>query len=721
MNLRPSALLLLTVALAACGPPAPPRRLAVVHDLVAELPLADVHRETGLIDFGTPGARRHLREGWSWNEGGGRFGPTIVRGKGERSVVDFWLAAPRPLRAEIRCSAVASEASPQALSVLLNGKALGSLSVSAGGSAFTIDLPENAQVAGTNALTFLQSGGIAWDLLRLVPGPEEAAEPPRAERRHGSSAPALLLPPGTEAGWAYAFAEGGTVSLQGVKSAGPGGGTLQVIAQEEGAAEVILATLPAGSGPRTLDLPGRGARLVRLALRSLPAEGPGLLLLAPAVRGVEGALAAEGPAAPPPTAGRPNVIVYLVDTLRADRVGPYRSGRSITPHLDAFAREATVFLHTVAQAPWTKPSVTSIFTGLGPLLHGVRRVEDKLPPEAVTAAEHFQAGGFSTAAFSTNFHVRVQSGLAQGFGHFDFQPDEAASNQVGSRVLHWLDRRPPGPFFLYVHTIDPHAPYTPPADLRKRFAPDARELAGYDVDLRQIYKLRGDERRKRIAELLPLYDAEVAFADQSFGAFLDALRARGLYEGSLIVFVADHGEELGEHGELGHANDLFQEELRIPLLVKWPGQREGREIRALAQQIDLLPTVLAAAGLPVPSGLAGVDLARIAAAGADPRALWDRTAISHLSYRGREGLSAVHAGWKLVQPQTRELAAGPLLFQLGEDPAESVNRLGDAPVRAAWLRSLLRREEERGRSGLKAQTDVMDAETRKALEALGYL
>ena len=114
-------------------------------------------------------------------------------------------------------------------------------------------------------------------------------------------------------------------------------------------------------------------------------------------------------------------------------------------------------------------------------------------------------------------------------------------------------------------------------------------------------------------------------------------------------------------------------------------------------------------------------VARIASSGADPRALWDRTAISHLSYRGREGLSAVHAGWKLIHPQTRSLAAGPLLFQLTEDPAEGVNRAGDAPVRAAWLRSLLRREEERGRSGLKAQTDVMDAETRKALEALGYL
>jgi arylsulfatase A-like enzyme len=219
----------------------------------------------------------------------------------------------------------------------------------------------------------------------------------------------------------------------------------------------------------------------------------------------------------------------------------------------------------------------------------------------------------------------------------------------------------------------------------------------------------------------PLYDAEVAFNDHSFGAFLDALRQRGLYEKSLIVLVSDHGEEFDEHGAFGHANNLFNETLDVPLIVKWPGQRKGERVRALAQHVDLFPTLLRAAGLQVPQRLPGTDLAQVAASGEYPDALSGRRAFSHLRYRGREGISVVHANWKLIHPLTRELAETSQLYRRPTDRAERTNRIGELPVRGGWLESLVRLERERSKSGLKAQTYEMDDETRRALEALGYL
>lgn len=725
----------LALTLAACSPEQPaPKRIAVVHNLVAELPAAELHRETGAIDFGTAEARAVLREGWYQNEGGGQGGPTVVWSKGRRSTLEFWLAAPRALRAEMRCAPYEPpDGLPQRVTILLNGRQIGELSLRPKLNGYALELPAAAQVAGRNRLEFRYRRttrfqhrhlAVSWDLLRFTPGPAVAAELPRAEPRPGSQTPALFLPLGTEAGYYLALEHGGTLSLQGVRGQGQERGTVQVIVQEEGSEEKVLETLRAGTGPRSLELPGRGARLVRLVLRAVPdgsAATGGFVLLGPAVRATGTAREDGSAAGSGGGEARPNVIIYLVDTLRADRVGPYRSGKSITPNIDAFARGATVFENTVAQAPWTKPSVTSILTGLGPLVHGVRLLHDKLPQEAVTAAELLHAAGYQTAGFSTNWHIRNETGLDQGFTFFDFTPDEAASNLLNQRVFRWLDTKAKAPFFLYVHALDPHAPYTPPPDWRKQLAPDIRPEAGYDYDMKRIWKARGKERRRLMAEIPPLYDAEVAFNDHSFGAFLDTLRRHGLYEKSLIIFVSDHGEEFDEHGGFGHANNLFNETLNVPLIVKWPGQRKGQKVPALAQHVDLLPTLLRTAGLQVPQGLPGMDLALLAASREDPEALAGRRAISHLSHRGRDGISVVHAGWKLIHPLTRELSETPLLFRRPTDRAERTNRLAEAPVRAGWLESLIRLEQQRSRSGLKAQTFQMDEETRKALEALGYL
>lgn len=725
----------LAALLAGACSPSPEGELAPVHDLVAGLPVAEVRREVGRIDFGTPAGRAYLRSGWHENENT-RQG-TFVWSKGESSVLEFFLAAPRDLRAEIRCIPYRSpDGSPQVVSVEANGRKIADLELRPGLQDYSIELPEEALTAGMNLLSFRyrhvsqprrENGrrrlAVKWDVLRFRPAPQPGVEEPRV-RAAGSSPASLYLPFGAEVTYYLDLPSAGVLSLGGMR--GDGGseeGRLELYAQEEGEETEEIEPLSPGARARSIELPGEGEHLLRLTLRAVgerPSSTGGLILESPAVLAVprpRAQAAAEAPAAKP-AAGRPNIIIYLVDTLRADHLGCYGSGKPLSPNIDVFAQEATLFEDAIAQAPWTLPSVTSILTGLGPLAHGVQKLHDRLSDAAVTLPELLRPAGYRTAAFSTNWHIREETGLAQGFDDFFFFPEDAQSDEVTRRVVRWLDaNQARSPFFLYVHSIDPHAPYTPPADLRKRFAPAVRLEAGYEYDLKRVYEAKGRERAELIAELRPLYDAEVASNDRSFGALMDALRARGLYDDALILFVADHGEEFDDHGELGHGHNFFRETLSVPLIVKGPRQTRGERVSHIAQHLDLMPTLLAAAGVRPPDGLPGTDLFRLTRSG-DER----RKAISHLSSRDRrEGICVTQTGWKLVQPLNREMGPAPELYDRIRDPGERSNRMADDPVRGGFLLSLIRGEMLRSRQGLKAETIQIEGEARKALEALGYL
>jgi arylsulfatase A-like enzyme len=421
-----------------------------------------------------------------------------------------------------------------------------------------------------------------------------------------------------------------------------------------------------------------------------------------------------------PAPRRPDVIVYLVDALRADRVGAYGNPRGLTPEIDRFAKlpGALLFERGVAQAPWTRPSVASLFTGLRPTAHGVSTLERSLDASAETLAERLGALGYRTAAFSTNWHVIPDTGLAQGFQEFVFDPKLTSSPDLAARVETWLQTVGPvgqSPFFLYVHALDPHAPYEPPAGLRARFAPDvARPAAGTRDDLTEIYALRPRDRRDRVRDLALLYDAEVAAADAGFGRFLTALERAGRLDGALIAFLADHGESFDEHLRLGHAVDLHGESLSIPWILKLDGEsRRPRRIPAVAQHIDLVPTVLARLGVAA-AGLPGYDL--LAADGGD------RFAVSHLDYDRRRGLALTTWSHRYIEPLSRRFGDERLLYDLLADPLERANVLAANPALAARLRALAldatRTDYERR---LDAPAAQLDEEARRGLEALGYV
>jgi len=723
------ALVLCITCLAACSPAKKTPR-EPVYDLAVLLPAAEVRREVGGIDFGSFDARPFLESGWSRNEhdpGGGTF----VWSLGDVSILTFFLAAPRDLQAVVRCAP--PEGSPQAMQIDLNGHPLGSIELAAGMRDYEIALPRTALLGGTNRLAFhyrnvseptRETGhrrlAVLWDALRFRPVRPSGSEAPRSEK--GS----LYLPFGSGIDYFLDLSTESSLSL--AKIEGTSGGRLDLDLQEEGG-KAETHTLEAEGTARTVELPGTGRRLVRLALRAVPPSpgtDGGIRLAAPAVLAVPAPHEERQAVARPVSWPRqPNVLLYLVDTLRSGRLGCYGGAKPTSPALDAFAKTATLFERAVAQSSWTRPSVTSVLTGQEPLVHGVQTPDDRLAEEAVTLPELLQAAGYRTAGISSNPQVSAETGLARGFKDFELLPGIVRSDEVNRHVMRWLDgkRGDPSPFFLYVHTLDPHAPYEPPADLAQRFAPGVPPHAGTLEEVKQTYRLRHEERAQRMVWYSALYDAEIAANDRSFGELLAALRQRGLEGSTLVIFVADHGEEFDEHGDFGHGNNLYRETLDIPLVVRWPGETEGRRIAYPAQQVDLLPTILAAAGVKPPPGLPGIDLFTLAATPAAAGAGgWPahRNVFSHLSYEGAEGMSVVQGDWKLILPLNRKFGPGPELFRRSADPTDSTNLATDNEIRAGWLRTQIRLELLRTQGSHTARPAPVDEETRKALRALGY-
>lgn len=532
------------------------------------------------------------------------------------------------------------------------------------------------------------------------------------------------------------------------------GPVLQIAAQRDGGALEELAHLASTDDPIEVALPD-GPTPLRLVLRTPP--GPGAVLFSPEIRvppeasgtspEVSGTPETTPSAEVPDTSPdghpeRPNLLIYLVDTLRADRLGLYGYGRPTSPRLDEFAERpgSVVFDDMVAVSSWTRPTVATLLTGLAPDVHGVHGRRDRLATEVETLAEILQGAGYRTAARVANSNVVGRFGFAQGFDDFRWLRTQSPNHRspgLGRLALGWLDALGDDePFFLYVHTVDPHSPYEPPAGERSRFAPDVP--AGPVGSQAWLRGLEGDPGRptgKEIAWLSDLYDAEVAANDRSFGELLDGLAERGFDRDTVVVFVSDHGEEFGEHGGLEHGRTLHGEQLHVPFLLHLPGSRipAGRRIGAQVDHLDFLPTVLAALGLEVPTGLPGRNLLPwITQPGVGDD---DHRTLSWLDLEEHQSAAVTEPRWKAIQngfagfPTPEGASVGdllgprpPRLYDRRDDPGETRDRVADRPVRAGLLESVLAfrllHPETATMDGGEAE---LDAETVEELRALGYL
>ena len=445
-------------------------------------------------------------------------------------------------------------------------------------------------------------------------------------------------------------------------------------------------------------------------------------MLSPALRILVAALLAACFACRPADERPPNVIIYLVDTLRADRLGCYGYARGISPRIDRFARESVLFEDAVAQSAWTRPAVTSLLTGLDPHHHGVQQRLHALAGSFDTLPEMLHRQGYQTAGFVSSAVITAQFGFDQGFDTFvqrtkeTIEPQRPTSEWVNEEAFRWLDRRDrKRPFFLFLHTLDPHMPYRPSEAWRRRLAPNADPQAG---EVPKVVALRDGLRPatpKDRAELSALYDAEIAGNDAAFGKLVAELRRRGLYDSLVLVFVSDHGEELFDHGGWEHGATLYQELVHVPLLVKLPrGEGKGKRIGETVRQIDVLPTILDVLGAEVPRGIGGRSLLPLLSA-PSPR---PPVAFSSLDVDGRRIESALVGNRKLIHTLAHDQRPfGMELYDLASDPAERRNLIAAHPDAARSLAPLL----ERKTPSPEAPAVPLDRELEAQLRALGYL
>jgi len=402
---------------------------------------------------------------------------------------------------------------------------------------------------------------------------------------------------------------------------------------------------------------------------SLATEDLALLWGEPVLR-TEGVLVESEP--DPPEC----VIVFLVDTLRADHLALYDYHLATSPSIGALAEESLLFMQATAAASWTKPSVASLFTSRHPPQHGVEIYQDRMRDSEHTLAEVFEDAGYITAALGQNIWVfgdrfNLLQGFQQSIPVWHFNGSQAQrADKVVDQAMDWVTRHDTERFFLYVQIFQPHHPYDPPPELERRWVSDDYDgpLDGSDA---HVEMTRDEVTDQDLSHIISLYDAEIAFADQQLGRFIAHLRAHGLWDESTFVLLADHGEEFLDHGGWLHERDLYEELVHVPLLVKPPASSEiaPTRISTPVSLIDVAPTLCRLARVPsTETSFLGQDLVTLAL---DPQR-WDHQPIlSTYRQHGFDIYSVRRGDLKYIRqfrPVPQELA-----FRLNSDPGEETD------------------------------------------------
>ncbi len=434
-------------------------------------------------------------------------------------------------------------------------------------------------------------------------------------------------------------------------------------------------------------------------------------------------LAACGGAARQPE--RLNVVFILVDTLRADHLGLYGYARPTSPTLDAFARDAVVFDDARSQAGCTFPSANSILTSQPPARFlGQPGGALGIPDGVASLPEILRANGWATAAVSASAVVRKRpsvtnrhGGFGRGFGLFVEDCLWKSAVCVNERALAALDTLP-RPFFLYLHYLEPHAPYRPPRFHQRRFARPRAAVQRFarrgdpNPIGRHIYTGEADPGATPadLRYLVDLYDEEIAFFDSQLALLLAALRDRGLFEETIVVLASDHGEEFLEHGHIKHCRTVYEASIKVPLVLRVPGAGPAR-LAPGAENLDVVPTLLDYLGIPPAAyGFAGASLRPAIEEG---RRVREHQFSAQGAYR-----AAVGPRHKLIHNLATRRA---WLFDLTTDPGERQDVLTARRRAYAPLRDALREWMARAEGGDAAESLALAEEAERRLRAVGYI
>lgn len=759
-----ASIIVVTTALIGCGSRETTpdwSKIAVSVDLTQEIQSAEVLVETRHIDFATDAAGENLLEGWAPDPVISNDGSRLRESLGEKSILQFVVLDPRDLDVTAKIGAADAQCEGQELVLELNGDPVQTLRLDRGVQDHQFILPRSNLVRGNNAIVITAgektSGSIQcrrslWGSLSIEGG--EPLQPPI--QKDGG----LFLPFGTAVRYLVEAPSKGYLTVGGFGT-GDHGERLGISLRGLGESRDSLAVkLSAGTGAQNIRLPFASSSWFSLTLsgdssEDVPGNEDGLFLSDIRLRFRKPPTGETVMHSPPkwksPTPRRPNVIIYLVDTLRADHLGSYGYHKPISPSIDEFAADAVLFERTMAQTSWTRTAVASIFTGMVPTSHGVINRKDGLVAELETLAEVLKGEGYDTASIVATGHVSPTWGMAQGFETFNLVRENdmgllyALSNGLNPPIIEWLDRDRSNPFFLYVHTLDPHSPYLPRAEAAEKFAsavsepaltPEIRsrlaEMAEHVVKVTgrpapvklgsQIWMngLNGgvfSATPAMLEDLNALYDAEIFHNDTYFGELLDHLRNTGLYDNTVIIFVSDHGEEFLDHGSWLHGHTLYGEQVEVPLIIRLPDPSAPRNLRVegLARQIDLAATIADYVGVRAPRNSQGSSLLPLMFDIGVPKTR--RTGYAHVKLDQRFAESFFDGKWKLIC--TDESWQTCELYDLENDPEELIDL---APRRNTKVTEMKRKMKLYldGIERFQSFEADPDEEIRAQLEALGY-
>ena len=729
----PAAVALAAVgALVLLGCPGAPK--AVVYDLAARAAVAEAWSAADVVRFGTPAAEPRLVDGF-YRESGGATAEPFLWSKQEAEVAFQWsTAVPRVAVVDL---APYEGAGPQSVEVSLNGARVDGFRLNDTRHRYRVALPAAAQKPGDNRLLFafaaaaapsdadpksLDRRRLAAAFYSIVTGSSSdasiedllARDAPRPFAVGEEKAvPTLTLLGPSVVRFALRVPLSGelrfTPELEAGARAAAGRASFRVLYESEsggGERELWSAVLDARAeapGEQVVRLPGREGEIARVGLAVGPAGGSPRFawgrFVAPRVLGRGGAAdpVASAPASSEADERRAdglrkalatsNVLLVILDAGRAPSFGVYGYSRETSPNIDRIAREGVVFERVYTPAVYTLGAMSSVWTSQYPDRHHSEvSFSAKLPKDRLTLAELLSAQGVQTGGFVANAVAGRLFGFDRGFVDFDevFSRLGSSGSVFRQAVPPWLQRNRDRRFFAYVHFREPHFPYDPEPPFDTKFGPDG-PIAKADRRNEGFFKDVSQGRRPFSAaerdHLVRLYDGNVAFADQEVGALREAMEKEGLWEKTVVIVAADHGEELLEHGWIGHNVHLFEESVHVPLVVRFPKGTgpAGVRVSGLADLLDLGPTIADVLGVLGKGGSREAFQGRsllpmIAGAPGKPvvlsRTIWDRPRYAMRDER-----------YKYVYyTQTGE----EFLYDLVSDPGETKSVVAAQPLRLVY-------------------------------------
>jgi arylsulfatase A-like enzyme len=764
MSRRLAAMAGLGLALAGC----PGRPKALVYDLASRVFVADTWSAADVLRFGTPAAEPRLTEGFH-REAGGAEEP-FLWSKGEAEVAFQWDAV-EP-RVAILDAAPYLGVREQSVAVRLNGIPVERFRMNDDRFRYRIALPAAAQRPGDNRLRFvfaataspvdddpksLDERQLAAAFYTLVTGPSsdasledllgrDAPRPFAVEAEKGAPAVtlvgpavvrfALKLPPSAELRFTpellpAARAAAGAASFR-VTVEGTSGGEREVWAR-------VIDAKATAPGEQVVRIPGRAGDVVEIGLAVGEASGPRFAwgrFVAPRVLGEGGADALQPAALTPSDDARAdglrkalavaNVVLVILDAGRAQEFGAYGYSRPTTPEIDRIAAEGVVFEHVYTPAVYTLAAMSSLWTSQYPDRHHSEvSFSARLPKDRLTLAEVLSGQGIHTAGFVANAVAGKGFGFDRGFSEFN-----EVFRTLGSRGDVFRKALPPflaanrnRRFFAYLHFREPHFPYDPPPPFDTKFGPDgpipkaARGDAAFFVDVNQGRRPFSEAEREH---LVRLYDGNLAFADQEIGALRRAMEAEGLWDRTVFIVSADHGEELYERRWIGHNVHVYEPSVHVPLIVHFPKAAglAGRRVAALADLLDVAPTIADVFGARGKGGsdreFQGRSLLPVIEGAPGKPAVLSRTVWDRPRYALRDERYKL-----LYDTRTGE----EHLYDVEADPGETRDVGPSEPLREAYYRQALHAwtlqlARRRPSGGEQAQLSKEQCEN---LKALGYV